>query len=93
MEHKTNEELNKYEIIVFNQEKELCSSSNQLINKHRNLIGKVDFTKVYRCIINYRIKKYGNGVVNNMYFYRTQQEKRYLQDLAKSRKRSRLGKK
>lgn len=61
---------------IFDELKECCISNNYLRKKYQGL--DIDFNKVYRRIINYRVKKYGssylvnptNSVINNKSEYR-----------------------
>lgn len=91
MENKNNEELNLYEMYIFEAEKDLCRNNGELCRRYKQFKGKVDYAKIYRFIVNYRVEKYGTSFLGNNYFYRDRQECLYLKDLAKQRRKSRLG--
>ena len=46
----------------------ICNFANDLRRKYPDLIGLVDFAKIYRKIVNYRIKKYGTSVIGYTQF-------------------------
>ena len=90
-ENQNKEELNFYERILFEQEKLTCRNTNQLRYKYQQMVGYINFEKVYRSIVNWRISKYGTSCIVQFNRHRTHNECMYLNELARQRKKSRLG--
>lgn len=91
MQYKDSEELSYYEKILYFKERDSVRNTNELINRNTNFEGLVDFQKIYRYIVNYRIKKYGTSSIIQ-WRSRGKGETQYMNELARKRHKRRLGK-
>ena len=57
------EDLDFYEKMIYEWAKEEVQNINQLRKKYKQYEGLVDYQKIYRCIVNYRIEKYGTSSI------------------------------
>ena len=81
------EDMNFYEQVVFELEKEKCVCTTEMESRWRKFEDKVDTKKVYRNIVNYRINKYGSSSFENTILYKTKEQ--CLKDAYKVRKERR----
>lgn len=63
MEYKISEELDLLEIMIYEWAKESIENINQLRKKYIQYEEQIDFGKIYRCIVDYRISKYGTSSI------------------------------
>ena len=90
MEYKIGEELDLLEIMIYEWSKESIENINQLRNKYTQYEGQVDFGKIYRCIVDYRISKYGTSSIIQ-YKPRTREEYLKYQFNSAKRRRQKIG--
>ena len=57
------EDLDFYEIMIYEWAKDSIKNTNELINTYIQYDGLVNWQKIYRVIVNYRIKKYGTSSI------------------------------
>ena len=87
MEYKVSEELDLLEIMIYEWSKESIENINQLRNKYSQYEEQVDFGKIYRCIVDYRISKYGTSSIVQ---YRGKTKEECIKNQASAAKRRRL---
>ena len=63
MEYKVSEELDLLEIMIYEWAKDYIVNTNQLRTQYKQYEGKVNFEKIYREIVRYRIEKYGTSSI------------------------------
>ena len=90
MEYKIGEELDLLEIMIYEWSKESIENINQLRNKYIQYEGQVDFGKIYRCVVDYRISKYGTSSIIEREGY-SKEENRKKQIYANIRKYKKTG--
>lgn len=90
MEFKDYEDLEFYEKMIFNWEKENVYSCEDLRRRYKQFNDLVDFTKIYRCIINWRIKKWGSSSITMGLGRRSKEKFMYEVTLENNKKKRRL---
>lgn len=63
MEYKIKEELDLLEIMIYEWAKDYIVNTNQLRTQYKQYEGQVNFEKIYRVIVDYRIAKYGTSSI------------------------------
>lgn len=87
MEYKIKEELDLLEIMIYEWSKDSVKNIGELKTKYKQYEGQIDYGKIYRCIVDYRISKYGTSSIVQ---YRGKTKEECIKNQASAAKRRRL---
>ncbi len=90
MEYKIKEELDLLEIIIYEWSKESVKNIGELKGKYKQFEGQVDYGKIYRCIVDYRIDKYGTSSIVQWTGYAKDESKKLAQSM-RNKKYKKIG--
>lgn len=63
MENQNREKLNNVEMLIYEWTKDYVCNTNEIRKKYYKYENQVDFAKIYREIVRYRIEKYGTSSI------------------------------
>lgn len=87
MEYKIKEELDLLEIMIYEWAKESVKNIGELKTKYKQYEGQVDYGKIYRCIVDYRISKYGTSSIVQWQGYSKEENLKRAEEIRKKRYR------